>query len=554
MRRGKLFGSFILVVAFVLTATSAFACTPIAAGTGATVDGSVIVAHTCDGWYDNRIQIVPGGDHPEGEMVEIYVDPCLATRPNRVPQKVGEIPQAAHTNTYFHIGYPFMNDKQVIIGEHTWTGRQEASSPQGMLYIANLEQLGLQRASTAKEAVQIMGALAEQYGYGDGGETLLVGDTKEVWVFEVCGAGPLWTPDSGLPGAHWVAQRLPDDEVFVGANRARIGVIDFEDTENFMWSTDITAFPKLMGWWTEGEDFHYANIFHPITTPGTFGLSRREWRVFDLVAPSLELPILDDTTHYPFSVKPDEKVSIQTIIDIYSDHLEGTPYDLTTDAASAPFGNPNHWPVQRAQKPEGREALNWERAIAVARCSYSFVAQSRGWLPEPVGTVLWFGEDSPDTTVYVPIYCGVTEIPEPWTQGARHEFDRDSAWWAFNLVNNWAGLRWDAMYPVIREKRATYMDAFFANQQALEDEAVKLYNEDPAKAVEYLTKVTFENLDTVEKGWWDFAWELIGKFYDGGMINEEGAMTSPGYPMEYLEAVDFGGTALRDLETINSNK
>ena len=554
MRRSKLFGSLLFVMVFIMTATSALACTPLGVGAGASVDGSVMVSHTCDGWYDQRIQIVPGGEHAEGEMMDIYVDLCLATRPNREPQKVGEIPQVAKTNTYFHIGYPFMNDKQVMMGEHTWSGRSEVSCPNGMLYIANLEQLGLQRASTAREAVEVMGALAEKYGYGDGGEALVVGDTKEIWIFEVCGGGPLWTPESGLPGAHWAAQRLPDDEVFVGANRARIGEINFEDTENFMWSTDITVLPEQMGWWKQGEAFNFAQIFNPEPYGAPFYQSRREWRAFSLLAPSQEFPILDEFGAYPFSIKPDKKLSVKDIMDVYSDHLEGTPYDLTTDAASAPFGNPNRWPLQKAQKPEGREAQDWERAIAMFRCSYSFVSQSRAWLPDPVGGVLWFGEDAPDTTVYVPIYCGVTEIPKPWTQGARHEFDRDSAWWAFNLVNNWANLRWDAMYPVIREKKASYEDAFFANQQALEDEAVKLYNEDPAKAVEYLTKVTFENLDTVEKGWWDFAWELIGKFYDGGMINEEGAMTSPGYPMEYLEAVDFGGTALRDLETINSNK
>ncbi len=551
MRHGKYFGFLIIALVFVMTATSAFACTPIAAGAGATEDGSVMVAHTCDGWYDQRIQIVPGGEYPEGTMMDIYVDLCLATRPNREPQKVGEIPQAAKTNTYFHIGYPFMNDKQVMIGEFTWSGREEVGSPEGLLYIANLEQLGLQRASTAKEAVQVMGELAEKYGYGDGGETLLVGDAKEVWIFEVCGGGALWNKDSTTPGAHWAAQRLPDDEVFVGANRARIGVIDFNDTDNFMISTDLTVLPEQMGWWKQGEDFDFAKIFNPEPYGAPFYQARREWRAFSLLAPSQTFPILDEYGAYPFSIKADKKLTVKDIMDIYSDHLEGTAYDLTTDAAAGPFGSPNRWPLQRDQKPEGREGQDWERAIAMFRCSYSFVSQSRSWMPDAVGGVLWFGEDSPDTTVYVPIYCGVTEIPKPWTQGLRHTFDRDSAWWAFNLVNNWANLRWDAMYPIIREKKASFEDVFFAEQAKVEEEAIALYNEDPAKGVEYLTQLTCDNMNKVEQGWWDFAWELIGKFYDGGMINDEGGMTSPGYPKEYLEKVDFGGTALKDLAEIN---
>lgn len=550
MKTGKLFKVLLLATVFAMVATPALACTPLAVGSKASVDGSVMVSHTCDGWYDQRIQIVPGEEYAPGTMMDIYVDLCLATRPDKEPQKVGEIPQVEKTNTYFHIGYPFMNDKQVMMGEFTWSGREEVYCPTGMLYIANLEQLGLQRASTAREAVQVMGALAEKYGYGDGGETLVVGDTKEVWIFEVCGGGPLWTSDSGLPGAHWAAQRLPDDEVFVGANRARIGVIDFSDDANFMYSTDLTKLPEQMGWWKEGEDFNFANIFNPEPYGAPFYQARREWRAFSLLAPSQEFPILDEYSAYPFSIKPDELVSVKDIMDIYSDHLEGTAYDLTTDAASEPFGNPNRWPISSSQKPEGMEGQDWERAIAMFRCSYSFVSQSRAWLPDAIGGVLWFGEDAPDTTVYVPIYCGVTEIPLPWTQGKRAEFDRDSAWWAFNLVNNWANLRWNAMYEEIRAKKATFEDVFFANQQAVEEEALKLYNEDPAKALEYLTTVTCDNMNTVEQGWWDFAWYLIGKYYDGGVINDNGSMGRLGYPQEYLEKVGFGETAVADLETI----
>ncbi|HSK68062.1 MAG TPA: C69 family dipeptidase [Candidatus Limnocylindria bacterium] len=531
-------------------AAPALACTTFGVGRNASADGSVLVSHTCDGWYDHRIQIVPGAEYAPGTMMDVYVDYCLGTRPDKPLTKTGEIPQAEKTNTYFHIGYPFMNDKQVMMGEFTWSGREEVYSPAGWLYIANLEVLGLQRASTAREAVKVMGELAEKYGYGDGGETLVVGDKTECWIFEVCGGGALWAPGSEAPGAHWAAQRVPDDEVFVGANRARITEIDFDDSENFLYSTDITVLPEQMGWWKAGEPFNFADIFNPEPYGAPFYQSRREWRGFSLLAPSQEFPVLDEYGKYPFSIKPDEKVTVKDIMDIYSDHLEGTEYDLTADAAAGPFGNPNRWPVAGNQKPAGREGQDWERAIAMFRCSYSFVSQSREWLPDPVGGVLWFGQDAPDTTVYVPIYCGVTELPKPWTTGDRHVFDPQSAWWAFNLVNNYAQLRWNAMYPEIRAKKASFENVFFAEQAALEAEAVRLFNEDPAQAVAFLTGKTSINLNAVEKGWWDFAWHLIGKYYDGGMINPNGSMGRPGYPKEYLESVDFGGTAVRDLETI----
>ncbi len=537
-----------LIAAAALTATAALACTPMGAGRLATADGSVMVSHTCDGWYDQRIKIIPGGEHQPGDMVEIYNIMCYDTRPDRPPKKVGEIPQAERTYTYFQIGYPFMNDQQVMMGEFTWSGRDELGSPAGMFYIENLEALGLARAATAREAIKIMGELAEKYGYADGGETLIVGDTKECWVFEICGPGMLWNRESGQPGAHWVAQRIPDDQVFVGANRSRIGVIDFDDSENFMYSTDITALAEMMGWWTKGEPFNWNKIMNPEPYGYPYYASRREWRAFSLLAPSREFPVLDRYEHYDFSIVPDKLLTVQDIMAIYSDHLEGTDYDLTKGPAAGPFGNPTRWQTRADTKPEDRKNCDWERPIALYRCSYSFVSQSRDWLPNPIGGLLWFGEDSPDTTVYVPIYCGVTEIPKPWTQGERHKFDRDSAWWAFNLVNNWANLRWDAMYKEIRAKKGQYEQEFFSMQEQAEKHALELYQKDPAEAVRYLTNYTCNAMNKVEQGWWDFAWYLIGKYSDGGVIDSEGKMATPGYPTQYLKDVGFGDMTVRDQE------
>ncbi|WP_302295354.1 dipeptidase [Pyramidobacter piscolens] len=537
--------------ALLFSAAASMACTPMGVGAKASADGSVMVSHTCDGWYDNRIKIIPGGDHKEGEMVDIYNVMCVDTRPNKPLRKVGEIPQAAHTYTYFQIGYPFMNDQQLMMGEFTWSGRDELASTEGLMYIENLEALGLARAKTAREAIKVMGALAEKYGYADGGETLIIGDPKECWVFEVCGGG-LWNKDSGNPGAHWAAKRLPDDEVFVGANRSRLGVIDLNDTENTMHSTDITKLPEAMGWWKQGEPFDFSAIFNPEPYGYAYYAARREWRALNLVAPSQKFPVLAKWEMYPFSVKPDKKLSVKDIMDVYSDHLEGTDYDLTKGLAAGPFGCPSRWQTPKDVRPEDRKGDDWERPIALFRCSYSFVSQSRADMPDAVGGVLWFGEDSPDTTVYVPIYCGVTSVPKAWSETKRHVFDRDSAWWAFNLVNNWATIRWDAIYPEIRAKKASYEDKFFADQKTIEDHAVELYKKDPQKAVEYLTAYTNKAMNEVNDGWWDFAFELIGKYCDGGVMQPDGSQKTPGYPTEWLKAVDFGGMTERDLKATNS--
>jgi len=541
-----------LIMAVVMLSTAviaANACTTVAVGKDASDTGAVLVAHTCDGWYDHRIQIVEGGTHAADEVVEIYGDPCTLTKSDVT--LTGTIPQAEETYTYFNIGYPFMNEKGVVMSEFTWSGDyNNFYNGTGMFYIANLEMLGLQRAATAKEAVEVMGALAEEYGYIDGGECLLVADQNEVWIFEICGPGPLWTPESDAPGAHWAARRVPDDKVFVGANRSRLGVLDFDDPDTLV-STNITAWPEQLGLWSEGEEFNFTDIFNPTPYGYMFYASRREWRAFSLIAPSQEFPVVDRWNHYDFAITPDAPVSKELIMrDIYSDHLEGTPYSTTEGPAAGPYGNPHRLQVQSSQKPETGE--DWERIIAQFRCTYSFVAELRQDMPGEIGSVLWFGQDSPDTTVYVPIYAGVTEVPVEWTQGNRKAFDQECAWWAFNFVNNYAQLNWNAMYPVIRERKFEIEDALFAEQAEVDAKALELYNAgDVAGAKAYLTEYVCETLDEVNDAWWAFAWELAGTFYDGIQINEDGSSTTLGYPTEWLIEVGYGQSSLDDIAMLN---
>lgn len=545
MRKFKTLVSLVMAVAMLATAFASMACTTIAVGKDASADGSTLVSHTCDGWYDHRVIIVEGGKHEAGEMVDIYNDPCTATK--NEPTLVGQIPQAEETYTYFNTGYPFMNEKGVVISEFTWSGDYtNFYSQNGLFVIANLEMLGLQRAATAKECVQVMGALAEEYGYADGGECLLVADKDEIWIFEVCGAGPLWEKGCGTAGAHWAARRVPDNAVFVGANRSRIGVIDFNDPANFMWSTDITAYPASIGRYTEGEDFNYTKIFNPSPYGYEFYASRREWRAFSLLAPSKNLPVIGRQDHYDFAIEPDEPVTVQKMMSIYADHLEGTVYDMTQDAAAGAFHNPHRYAVNSGDKPENAKE-DWEREIAQYRCSYAFVAELRPDMPGEIGSLLWYGADCPDTTVYVPIYAGTTELPEAWATGDRKSFDTSCAWWAFNFVNNYAQLQWDSMYPQVLAEKAVYEDKFFAAKADVDAKAMELYNAgDLEGAKAYLTEYVNGALDEVYTGWWNFAWKLVGTNYDGMHINEDGSSTNRSYDTDYLVAVGFGQTSLAD--------
>lgn len=540
--------------ALLFMASVSIACTPFGVGADATIDGSILVGHTCDSWYDARVKVIPGSDHKPGEMADVKIIACMDSRPGRTLSVAGQIPQAEHTFTYFHIGYPFLNEHQVMIGEHTWTGREEIQSTAGMFYIENLEVFALQRAKTAREAITIMGELAEKYGYGDGGEGLVISDGKELWVFEICGAGLLWTKDSGKPGAIWAARRVPDDHFFIAANRSRLGIIDFDDKENYMYGSNITELAEQMGWWKAGEPFNFSHIFdadnYGEAARYDFGSSRREWRAFNLVAPSLKLMPGSGRQEYPFSVKPDHKLSLQDVQQIYRDHLEGTPYDLTKGLAAGPFGSPARWrPMKPAHLMEDRKPwASWERAIAVPQCSYSFIGQTRSNLPSSIGGVLWFGLAAPDTTVYTPIYAGVTELPINWGENDRVHFNTQNPWWAFNFVQQWAQHRWDMMYPEIKEKQGKIEQNYFDAQPFIEQAAIEIYNKDPIAAKAFLTNYVCNNMKALEKEWWSFATHLVSKYGQLPFYIENNQIKQPGYNPEWLEAVDFGNTMADDVK------
>jgi len=242
-----------------------YACTDIVVGKKASVDGSVITSHTCDGRYDSRLIIVPAADHEPGEMAPVYE--WIIYADHKPLEKLGEIPQVAHTYKYFNVGYPFANEHQVLIGETTLGGaRETANSDDAIMTIEQLEVYALQRAKTAREAIQIMGDLAVEYGYRESchlGECLTVTDPNEAWVFEIFGVGPLWKPNSGRPGAVWCAQRVPDDHITCVPNMSRIAEIDPNDTENFMVCDDYIGPAVELGLYDpeSGKPFIWRDVY-----------------------------------------------------------------------------------------------------------------------------------------------------------------------------------------------------------------------------------------------------------------------------------------------------
>lgn len=481
------------------------ACTSVPVTPEVSADGT-LTSHSCDGGYEVRIKVVPGQKYPAGTMRPVMKGGGLGEEkpPNRQEVKVGEIPQVEQTFTRYDASYPFMNEKGVIIGETTIGGRRELFNDEGIFDIMELQRLALERGSTAREVIRIMGEFAEKYGYGDSGECLTIGDAAEVWQFEIFGAGAI------EKGAVWAAKRIPPGEVGVSANRSRITTLG-DDPNWVMHSTNVYEVAEANGWWKKGEPFIFNRAFGMGAGPIT--PNRREWRVLSILAPSLNLDPW--APEQPFSVKPDKPVTVRDLIRIHRDTYEGTPFDQSTNPLAGPFGTPNRWSLPRDYAPAAGYTPV-ERMIAVHQCSYVVVLQARANMPAWIGSLAWFAPDDAKTAVFSPLYAGNLKVPAAYEIGRRDRFDRNSAWWAANFVNNWANLNWRAMLQDIRAVQSEIEDKLFADQAVIEKLALELYKSDPARArtfiSDYSNRVAQENY----MRWWALADQLVTDYQDGG--------------------------------------
>lgn len=547
------------------------ACTVIAVGRNASVDGSTLMAHTDDaggGAADLRLVNVPALDHANGSMRAVYHfkggyprlvsnerGPGYAPKDDseKVYEPLGYIPQVPHTYAYLDQDYGMINEVQLSIAESTCGARTVGWSkdlPYGhsMFGIAELSKVALERCDSARCAIQTMGDLAVEYGfysedsgdpadpgYIDSAEALAIADKYgEAWMFHVL-------TGEGNASAVWAAQRVPDDHVSSMANSFVIREMQLNDSENFMYSPNLVSFAEKMGWYSADMgafDFSATYGFRDFNPIRPLYTGRRVWRVFDLLAPSLQLDsrlgLFSQYPTYPFSVKPDELVSLDKVMTILRDYYVGTPYDMTKGDSAGPFGSPVRW------DGDGKGVVGgWERPISMFRTVYSFVLQARGHLSDAVGGVAWYSHGTPHASVYVPFACQQTEVPESYLKGKQSEFSLESAWWAFDFLNNWSLLRFDSMSVDIRAKVAEVQNASFAVREAMELYVSDLTNTTDIAA--YLQTQSNAFATSVVTQWWQFAWATVAKFTNGYITTgeEESEMASPGYPAWYLASTDF---------------
>ena len=508
-------------------------CTVVMVGKDASTDGSTMTTHTCDcGTCDWTFRAVPAADHKPGETRKIYHINQYKTWPPSQGLKWDiikndstglEIPEAPHTYGYIHGMFGYMNDQQLAIGESSIGCRKKMQNPTPTVKfdITMLTLLAMERCRTARQAVTLMGSLAEKYGYGynDSGEMLAVADPREVWFFEIMPVGPLWTPKSGKPGAVWCAERVPDDQVAVCPNESRIGEVDLKNAEYFLASPNVVSLAAAMGFYDPkgGQPFNWKRAYNPTEgSAATSGRRARLWRFHDLVAPSQKLAADLPNMDYPFSVKPDKKISVEDVMAITRDRCQGTAFDSVKGIRGGPLANPNLY--------------RGTRTIGTNRAEYTTITQSRGWLPAPVGGLVWIAFGAQDTSCYIPLYAGISDVPPSFRVGDHFEFNRESARWAFDYADYHAQPAYMYALEDIKRAQAQYEQAIVAQIPEVDREAAARFQKSPAEAAGYLSGWCWANADQVVKAWWELGDKLLVKYNHGGLYNVDKRTRDDGKP------------------------
>ncbi len=501
-------------------------CTSILVGKDTSVDGSTMTTHTCDcGICDWTWRHIPAADHEPGSVRKIYHVNQYRTWPPEQGLKWErykddytevDIPQVSHTYAYHHGMFGYMNENQVAIGESTIGCQRKMRNPtsSAVFDITMLTLIAMERSQTAREAIQIMGSLAEKYGYGynDGGEMLAVADPDEVWIFEIMPVGPLWKPDSGKPGAVWCAQRVPDDHVSVCPNESRIGEIDLKNKDDFMASTNVLSFAVENGFYDpeSGLPFSWKKAYSPRhgSAASTQAARGRLWRFFSLVAPSQNFSPDTEVMDLPFSVKPDIKLSVQDIIALTRDKYQGSQFDPTQGIRGGPFANPNYFRSFRLED----KSYNSPRCICVNNVEYTTVTQCRGWLPNPIGGIIWLSFGAQDTACYMPLYAGISAIPRSFEKGDHWVFSRDSARWAFDYVDFHTQVVYSYAIEDVQKSQDKWETRAIQRTLIIDKNALELYKKDPAEATAYLTDYCVNNAKCVVNAWWELGDQLLVRY------------------------------------------
>ena len=511
---------FVVVIIFFCAGMyySAQACTNILVTSGASTDGSAMLVYLNDGEWIQQLQKYPAADHLPDELLNVGD---------------GKILQSKHT--YGRIGFQ-MNEKQLAIGETTFTGREELWNHNLFLKYWHLMELALDRAASAREAIEEMTSLVEEYGYGSEGESFSIADKHEAWILDMIGTG------DGNPGAVWVAVRVPDGMISAHANHSRIGEFPLDDPENCMYSDNVINMAVERGYYDPNskKPFRFNEVYCPATPATLRYCESRVWSIFNRAAPSLNLSPdyhrgVKEAGRYPLFVKPDKKLALADVMALVRDHYEGTPWDMTKGLDAGPYGSPNRNRPLTFEVDE--EQCAWERPISNVNTAFSFIGQCRSWLPDAVGGVMWYSPDDTYTNCYTPFYPSMKHIPDAYAHGNQGKFSWESAWWAFNFVSNYINLKYSYMIKDVQKVQHKLEKQALAQQDSVEQVALALYNSNPKDAVQYLESYSTKTASHVVEKWRGLGQFLITKYIDGYINDEKGREQPTGYPQDWYNRV-----------------
>ena len=507
-----------ILLAVMLLATSyASACTNFIVGKNASADGSVICSYNADSYgMFTGLYHFPAGKHAPGTMRPVY--------DWDTNKYLGEILEAEET--YNVIGN--INEWQVTIGETTFGGREEMVDTTGIIDYGSLIYIALQRSKTAREAIQVMTTLVEQYGYCSEGETFTICDPNEAWIMEMMGCAS----DRKLSKERtvWVAIRIPDDAICAHANQSRITTFNMKDKQNVLFSKNVVKYARKMGWF-DGKDaeFSYNDAYAQPDFGGRRYCEARVWSFFRHFDKSFDkyLPFvmgkepLENCERMPLWIKAPRKVSVQDIMTCMRDHYEGTALALDKDLGGGIWDMP-YRPTPLSFKVGEKSYFN-ERPISTQQTGFTFVSQMRSWLPREIGGCFWFGNDDGNMVAYTPIYCGNRVQPECYnTPGADAvTFSDKNAFWVCNWVSNMVYPRYSVMFPSLKEVRDSLENSYFAQQKAVEDKAKALYADNPEQAISYLNDYSNRQAQQMLARWKQLATYLIVKYNDMTVKPEE---------------------------------
>lgn len=523
------------------------ACTVIVAGKKATVDGSVLNSHT-DAGADSRIRVVAGQSFPIGSEAAVYYGIQRVDLPLEDNGEIlGYIPQVAQTYTYFQSAYSHINEYQLCIGESTMSQRSELMVDKGEgKQIMTVEQamiFALQRCKTAEEALELITSLMEKYGFlpscGPESECLTIADPEKVWVLELFSVGKNWDPASGKPGVIWAAVRIPDENVAIIPNWSIIKEIDLSKPEQYRASSNYQQVAIDSGWYSpaSGKPFIWQDVYSPLPREWS---TNRFWLFCHTFAPGMNLisdratsdPFknLDQYTQYveplsvyPVSFRPEKKVSVQDFMNFQRSTFAGTIYDKENDAAWYYVDKEGKMVKSKLATPfpskETQKLLKTTRRRAVARVDgeYGMVAQLRSWLPREIGGVYWVFQDNAYTSPYLPIFTGVTVIPEVYSTYNPAQYADNSVRWAIDFVDNLLYLNWQEGKKDLEAARAPMEKRFFERNSEIEKEYAALQKKSPKKAAELLNAYTQECATQVMNTYGELRNTLITKYTNNKM-------------------------------------